>query len=214
MNVELVAIAQHVREPATHARPYECTTGSSRVGNDENRTAHSRVRAAAPPPALRREHRMLERPLVRERLNHRGQRRRARIRPAHIERARLIVAGLTGHERVPVVRAEERPAGDGAQIDPVAASAEPRLPCFVQPAHLLLARASDVALGDRHRPPIALPALAEQTADPRAHERWHLYLRHVGVHLATVSSDLVQRVALHALIEMPDESVERYSLDE
>ena len=121
----------------------------------------------AAPPALALEHRVARLPAGGELGDQRGERGRARLRRAHVERSGLVVAPAFAEQAVPVERAEQRPRRDGADVGAGRARAQRRAPDLEQPAQLVFAAGVDVRLGHRHRDAVALPGFLEQRGDRR-----------------------------------------------
>ena len=86
-----------------------------------------------------------------EPLHHRRERRRPRLATADVEGPRLVVSALERDERIPVVRAEQRPYRHRSNVGTGSARDVRRVPHVVQPSQLLFARTSEVGLGHRDR---------------------------------------------------------------
>src|SRR5207248_3300950 len=115
-----------------------------------------------PPPTGRGERGVLNGPALGQCLDHRRKSRRLWRRAADIEDTRLVVIYVARDEGVPVVRAEEGPNGDGAEIDAAALQSVRDLPHFIEPAYLLVRCVIEMRLRDRDRPPIPPPHLVDQ----------------------------------------------------
>src|SRR5690606_30857059 len=128
------------------------------------------------PPATVRQHGVAEPLPLSECAHHCRERRLARRRSADIEHSAFVISGRTGQEAVPIVRTQKAPGRYG--LDRYAFLAGPARghPGFVEPAHLLLAGAAIMHLGDRYRDCVSGPGLAKCFFEAwRSSERAHCF---------------------------------------
>src|SRR3954469_10479583 len=92
-----------------------------------------------------------------ERLSSFRDRSSARLGRAQVEYAWLVKVCVNRQQRIPVIRAEQRPDRERAYVHTLLQQGTAVVPLLHQPAHLLLARATVMNLCQRQRQAIALP---------------------------------------------------------
>jgi hypothetical protein len=164
---------------------------------------HGTIEAGvALPPARLVEDRVVVRPGGGEGLGGVGERRAARLLPAHVERSRLVDAVALRQERIPVDRAEQGPHRHGADVGALGLDGLGRVPDLHEPAQLLVAGAAVVRLRDGDGPAVALPDLAQARggSDLLGRQR-HAHRLGVGEAMPAVAAPQVLGVAAQALVE-------------
>src|SRR5215211_1006031 len=91
---------------------------------------------------------------------------RARRVATDVERAGLVMTLSPRHQRIPVIRTEQRPGGDGLYLDAGLACLQRSVPYVAQPTQLLFTSASKMRLSDRDRRRVAAPCLPKQRFGP------------------------------------------------
>ena len=120
---------------------------------------------------------------------------------ADVEEPRLVMAGQTGDQRVPVGRPEDCPGRDGSHRRSLFASGHRANPGIAKPAHLLFAGAAKVSLGDRQRHAVALPGLHEHPGVTSNADTLDPGRFHVGILLAAVAPVHGRWILLDAIVE-------------
>jgi hypothetical protein len=129
-----------------------------------------------------------------------------RCAAAHVEHARLVVPREVGDHAIPVVGADQRPGGDGAQVHPAGPKFLRVLPHLDEPADLFIARGAVVAFGDRDRPLVPFPRLFQQSghAERRVLEvahRIHVHVRHARAVAEIAVGERPVHVPLEAVVQ-------------
>ncbi len=111
------------------------------------------------------------------------------------------MAGLPREQAAPVDGAECGPGGDGANINAVVPGVQRCRPGLVQPAKLLLARATHVHFGDSHRQAVARMRFAQ--SHPEAVDQCTMCTDglDVGIGLASVAAVQVRWVQFQPIVQ-------------
>src|SRR5206468_1675697 len=126
---------------------------------------------------------------------------RTRLLAAYVERTGFVVAAAFGDQAVPVVRAEQRPDRDGADVGATLLHLLGGVPDLDQPAQLVFAVGVDVGFGDRDRQAVAVPGFLQQRADARGRRGQHARAFDVAVRPAAIRAAAVFRIAFDAVVE-------------
>ncbi len=122
---------------------------------------------------------------------------------AQVEDSALVRAGRPGEKAVPVEGAEEGPGGDRLNLDPARPKSGCSVPGFLDPAHLLLAGAAVVNLGDGHRTAVARPHFQKRAFQSVRAWLKHAHGLHVGEPHEGVSAAPLRRIAVQPVVEEP-----------
>ncbi len=153
------------------------------------------------PPAFRGEDRVVEALTAGKRRKLARQRRRPGGSAANVEDAAFVGPGRPGQEAVPVEGAQEGPGGDRANLDPARPQPGRGVPGLLDPAHLFLAGAAVVDLGDGKGTAIARPHLKKGAFEPAGTRLEHPYSLHISELHEGVSAVPLRRVAVQPMVQ-------------
>ncbi len=134
-----------------------------------------------------------------------GEQGRARWNDTTVVDTRFIQVVVLAEHRVPVHQAEQRPGGDGPDVDTGRTKAGCSIPGFEQPTDLFIRIfTAEMSLGEHHRPLIAIPGLTK----PRQPSRFRCFKLDparlgIRVGLPCVAAMKTFRIQIKSVIEEP-----------